>query len=132
MEKIDECCGMPELGVCENCPDLETVEWGKTHKPSGIMAGSKIPDINALDYSGVCEACEDFERCSSGKGICILSGEFVAKVDLDAANRLLSLWRGQCRTLESIRPLLEETLSYYLSSYDERQIIVNDFMSKLC
>jgi hypothetical protein len=25
----DKCCGWPELGVCEDCPDPEVIAWAK-------------------------------------------------------------------------------------------------------
>lgn len=31
-----ECCGFPEMGVCPDCPDPETVEWGKHNPPRWI------------------------------------------------------------------------------------------------
>lgn len=32
----DECCGFPEIGVCPDCPDPETVEWGKRNPPRWV------------------------------------------------------------------------------------------------
>ena len=42
---VGECCGWPELGVCADCPDPETVEWGKTHPPKVVQVSRGVSAI---------------------------------------------------------------------------------------